>query len=335
MLPQNTQSDEQDILGGGAFDTTGKGVVLNKPVGEYYAQNAASIRTPRMGGPMQMPGSPMGTEDGMEEEPMDDDQMEAESEESLKEHLAALFANSNLSEQFVERAKTIFVAAVNQKLNERSAKLDEAYKASYNNALNNTVSELTEKVDDYLTYVVEEWVNENRLQVERGVKVELAENFIFGLKKLFETNFIDVPDEKYDVLDELYTQIDNQKRHLNKSIHENVSLRKKLIDTAAIAVFAEETAGLAATQVDRLANLAEGVEFDTADEFRRKLRVIKESFLARPAQIQPQVQPRSLPRIQSVNRAIDILETSTVPETLTESTVNAYANAISRHLKNR
>jgi len=334
MLPQNTQSDEQDILGGGAFDTTGRGVVLNKPVGEYYAQNAASIRTPRMGGPMQMPGSPMGTEDGMEEEPMDDE-MEAESEEALKEHLAALFADSNLSEQFVERAKTIFVAAVNQKVNERSAKLYEAYKISFNSALNNTVSELTEKVDDYLTYVVEEWVSENRLQVERGVKVELAENFIFGLKKLFETNFIDVPDEKYDVLDELYTQIDNQKRHLNKSIHENVSLRKKLIDTAAIAVFAEETAGLAATQVDRLANLAEGVEFDTADEFRRKLRVIKESFLARPAQIQPQVQPRSLPRIQSVNRAIDILETSTVPETLTESTVNAYANAISRHLKNR
>jgi hypothetical protein len=287
-----------------------------------------------MGGPMQMPGSPMGTEDGMEEEPMDDE-MEAESEEALKEHLAALFADSNLSEDFVERAKTIFVAAVNQKVNERSAKLYEAYKISFNSALNNTVSELTEKVDDYLTYVVEEWVSENRLQVERGVKVELAENFIFGLKKLFETNFIDVPDEKYDVLDELYTQIDNQKRHLNKSIHENVSLRKKLIDTAAIAVFAEETAGLAATQVDRLANLAEGVEFDTADEFRRKLRVIKESFLARPAQIQPQVQPRSLPRIQSVNRAIDILETSTVPETLTESTVNAYANAISRHLKNR
>jgi hypothetical protein len=237
MLPQNTQSDEQDILGGGAFDTTGKGVVLNKPVGEYYAQNAASIQTPKSGAPMQMPGSPMGTEDEMEEEPMDDE-MEAESEESLKEHLAALFANSNLSEQFVERAKTIFVAAVNQKLNERSAKLDEAYKASYNNALNNTVSELTEKVDDYLTYVVEEWVNENRLQVERGIKVELAENFIFGLKKLFETNFIDVPNEKYDVLDELYTQIDTQKEQLNKSIHENVSLRKKLLDTAAVAVFA-------------------------------------------------------------------------------------------------
>ena len=234
MLPQNMQSDEQDILGGGAFDTTGKGVVLNKPVGDFYAQNAASIQTPKSGAPAQMPGSPMGTEDEMEEE-----DMEAESEESLKEHLAALFANSNLSEDFVERAKTIFVAAVNEKLNERSVKLDEAYKASYTNALNNTVSELTEKVDDYLTYVVEEWVNENRLQVERGIKVELAENFIFGLKKLFESNFIDVPAEKYDVLDELYTQIDVQSKQLNKSIHENVNLRKKLLDTAAVAVFAE------------------------------------------------------------------------------------------------
>jgi hypothetical protein len=266
----------------------------------------------------------------MEEEPTDDE-LQAESEESLKEHLAALFANSNLSEDFVERAKTIFVAAVNQKLNERSYKLQEAYQNTYSNALSSTVSELTEKVDDYLTYVVEEWVKENRLQVERGVKVELAENFIFGLKKLFETNFIDVPDEKYDVLDELYSEIDNQKRHLNKSIHENVSLRKKLLDTAAIAVFAEETAGLASTQIDKLANLAEGVEFDNANEFRRKLRVIKESFFARPVQYVPQ----PLPRIQSVNRAIDILETSSVPETLTESTVNAYANAISRHLKNR
>jgi hypothetical protein len=331
MLPQNTQSDEQDILGGGAFDTTGRGFVLNKPVGEYYAQNAASIQTPKMGGPMQMPGSPMGTEDEMDEEPMDYDQMEAESEEALKEHLAALFANSNLSEDFVERAKTIFVAAVNQKLNERSYKLQEAYQRRYSEALASTVSELSEKVDDYLTYVVEEWVTENRLQVERGVKVELAENFIFGLKKLFETNFIDVPDEKYDVLDELYTEIDNKNEELNKSINENVSLRKKLLDTAAIAVFAEETAGLAATQVDKLANLAEGVEFDNADEFRRKLRVIKESFFARPVQVQPQ----ALPRIQSVNRAIDILETSTVPETLTESTVNVYANAISRHLKHR
>lgn len=326
MLPQNMQSDEQDILGGGAFDTTGKGVVLNKPVGDFYAQNAASIQTPKSGAPVQMPGSPMGTEDEMEEE-----DMEAESEESLKEHLAALFANSNLSEDFVERAKTIFVAAVNEKLNERSVKLDEAYKASYTNALNNTVSELTEKVDDYLTYVVEEWVNENRLQVERGIKVELAENFIFGLKKLFESNFIDVPAEKYDVLDELYTQIDVQSKQLNKSIHENVNLRKKLLDTAAVAVFAEESAGLAATQVDKLANLAEGVQFDNPEEFRRKLKVIKESFFARPAVAPQQVQPR----IQPANRTIDILETSTVPETLTESTVNAYANAISRHLKHR
>jgi hypothetical protein len=327
MLPQNNQSDEQDILGGGAFDTTGRGFVLNKPVGDFYAQNAASIQTPKSGAPVQMSGSPMGTED----EDMEDEDMEAESEESLKEHLAALFANSNLSEDFVERAKTIFVAAVNQKLNERSNKLHESYQKHYSGALAATVRELTEKVDDYLTYVVEEWVTENRLQVERGVKVELAENFIFGLKKLFESNFIDVPDEKYNVLDELYTELDSRKEQLNTSIHENVNLRKKLLDTAAVAVFAEETSGLVATQVDKLASLAEGVEFDSPDEFRRKLKVIKESFFTRPAGAPQQVQPR----IQRANRTIDILETSTVPETLTESTVNAYANAISRHLKHK
>jgi hypothetical protein len=328
MLPQNTQSDEQDILGGGAFDTTGQGFVLNKPVGDFYAQNVASIQTPKMGAQDQMAGSPMGTEDEMDDEDME---AETETEDSLKEHLAALFANSNLSEDFVERTKTIFVAAINEKLNERSNRLHEAYQKHYSNALAATVGELTEKVDDYLTYVVEEWVTENRLQVERGVKVELAENFIFGLKKLFESNFIDVPDEKYDVLDELYTELDSQKEQLNKSIHENVNLRKKLLDTAAVAVFAEETSGLAATQVDKLASLAEGVEFDNTDEFRRKLRVIKESFFARPAVASQQTQTR----IQPANRTIDILETSTVPETLTESTVNVYANAISRHLKHR
>ena len=324
MLPQNNQSDEQNIIGGGAFDTTGKGFVLNKPVGDFYAQNAASIQTPKSGAPVQMSGSPMGTEDGMEESM-------AETEESLKEHLAALFANSNLSEDFVERAKTIFIAAINDKLNERSQRINEHYQISYSSALENTVNQLAEKVDDYLTYVVEEWVNENKLQVERGVKVEIAENFIFGLKKLFETNFIDVPDQKYDVLDELYSKIDEQHEHLNSTINENINLRKKLLDTGAVAVFAQETAGLAATQIDKLANLAEGVQFDNPEEFRRKLKTIKESFFATKVNVQAQ-QPRALPRMQ---KPIDILETSSVPETLTESTVNVYANAISRHLKHK
>ncbi|NBO58206.1 MAG: T4 prohead core scaffold protein, partial [Chitinophagia bacterium] len=98
-----------------------------------------------------------------------------------------------------------------------------------------------EKVDDYLTYVVEEWINENKLQVERGIKVELAENFIFGLKKLFESNFIDVPNEKYDILDELYNKIEEQETSLNTSMNENIALRKKLLESAAVTVFAQET----------------------------------------------------------------------------------------------
>ena len=337
MLPQNTNQmqmnvNDYDISGKGSMDAMGKGVNVPSPLEGMYQQNASSYQRYVGGGavPMQA-GSPMGTEDEQTEEDADSEESMAETEDSLKEHLAALFANTNLSEDFVEKAKTIFVAAINDKLNERSQRINEHYQISYSSALENTVNQLAEKVDDYLTYVVEEWVNENKLQVERGVKVEIAENFIFGLKKLFETNFIDVPDQKYDVLDELYSKIDEQHEHLNSTINENINLRKKLLDTGAVAVFAQETAGLAATQIDKLAELTEGVEYDNLDEFRRKLKTIKESFFATRAQA-PRPQIKALPRMQ---KPIDILETSSVPETLTESTVNVYANAISRHLKHK
>lgn len=337
MLPQNTNQmqmnvNDYDISGKGSMDAMGKGVSVPAPLEGMYQQNAASYQRYVGGGavPMQA-GSPMGTQDEQPEEGEETEESMAETEESLKEHLAALFANTNLSEDFVEKAKTIFVAAINDKLNERSHRINEHYQISYSSALENTVNQLAEKVDDYLTYVVEEWVNENKLQVERGVKVEIAENFIFGLKKLFETNFIDVPDQKYDVLDELYTKIDEQNHQLNSTINENINLRKKLLDTGAVAVFAQETAGLAATQIDKLAELTEGVEYDNLDEFRRKLKTIKESFFATKVNVQAR-QPRALPRMQ---KPIDILETSSVPETLTESTVNVYANAISRHLKHK
>ena len=337
MLPQNTNTmqmnvNDYDITGKGSNDAMGRGVSVPSPIEGLYQQNVSSYQQYAGGGVNPMPaGSPMGTQDEEPQEGEDTEESMAETEDSLKEHLAALFANTNLSEDFVEKAKTIFIAAINDKLNERSHKINEQYHLSYSSALENTVNDLAEKIDDYLTYVVEEWVNENKLQVERGVKVEIAENFIFGLKKLFETNFIDVPDQKYDILDELYTKIDTQHEQLNSTINENINLRKKLLDTGAIAIFAQETSGLAATQIDKLAELTEGVEYDNLDEFRRKLKTIKESFFSTRVKA-PVQQTKALPKLQ---QSIDILETSSVPETLTESTVNVYANAISRHLKHR
>lgn len=203
------------------------------------------------------------------------------------------------------------------------------YQAEYANALQNTVGELTEKVDDYLTYVVEEWINENKLQVERGIKIELAENFIFGLKKLFENNFIDVPNEKYDVLDELYTTIEEQTTHINSVMNENIKLKKGLLESTAVNIFARETQGLAATQVEKLASLAEGLEYESPEQFRNKLQILKESYFAAPAQ-QPVAQAQSL---RSHPRVLDILDTSTEPETLTEGVMDVYTKALSRHLK--
>jgi hypothetical protein len=321
-MPQGTQI-EQDFEGKGSFDAEGKGFMLGTayPPAEGLAQmNMSTIATPKVPA-MGMPGAaPVAKKEEEKEE-------EEGSEEALKEHLAALFANANLSEDFVEKAKTIFVAAVNEKVNEIGQQLVEHYQAEYSKALENTVGELTEKVDDYLTYVVEEWVNENKLQVERGIKIELAENFIFGLKKLFENNFIDVPDEKYDVLDELYTTIEEQNTKINNVMNENIKLKKGLLESAAVNVFAQETHGLAATQIEKLASLAEGIEYDSPEQFRQKLNILKESYFAAPAPQAAQNTVRNMPRV------LDILDTSSEPETLTEGVMDVYSKALSRHLK--
>lgn len=328
-----------DFMGKGSFDTTGRGFQIPSSIEGLDGRNKASISGPGRATSSNNMGMGMGM--GMRSAPVEEPEMEEEmeeedyesAEEALKEHLAALFANTNLSEDFIEKAKTIFVAAVNEKVAQSSRQIAEYYVNEYNIALEGMTDQLTEKVDDYLTYVVEEWVTENKLQVERGLKVELAENFIFGLKKLFETNFIDVPDEKYNVLDELYETIDDQNSELNNVINANVVLRKKIVESATVAIFAEETRGLAATQVERLKNLCEGVEYDSPEMFRDKLRIIKESFLRsqhvpapRVRPISPVVPVRSLP-------PVDILETSTQPEVITEGVMNKYTQALSRHTK--
>jgi len=317
----NDTSVEMDILGKSSFDAEGKGFILQtkNPPAEGLAQmNMRTVQGPM--GQMMQPGQEQQAQ-GQEEE-------DESSEENLKEHLAALFANTNLSEDFVEKAKTIFVAAVNERANALATRINEAYKAEYSAALAGTVNELTEKVDDYLTYVVEEWVNENKLQVERGIKVELAENFIFGLKKLFESNFIDVPNEKYDVLDELYSTIEEQNNQLNGAMNENINLKKKLLESAAVAVFAQETQGLAHTQIEKLANLAEGMEYDSADQFRNKIQILKESYFGN-GHVSSQSAPVAMPR---VSRKLDILDTSSEPEMINEG-MDIYRKAISRHLK--
>ena len=326
-MPQGTQV-EHDIDGKGAFDAEGKGFVL----GTAYppAEGLAQINMKTISGPMGQAGmgQPQMQKSATKQDSQEEDTSDEETEDNLKEHLANLFANSNLSEDFVEKAKTIFVAAVNDRAKALSVSINEHYNKKYSSALSATVNELTEKVDDYLTYVVEEWINENKLQVERGIKVELAENFIFGLKKLFETNFIDVPNEKYNVLDELYTKIENQEDSLNETIKQNISLKKKLLESAAVAAFAQETHGLAQTQIEKLANLAEGIEFDNVEQFRNKIQILKESYFGN-VNNQSQSTQKTMPKF---SQKVDILDTVTEPELISEG-MDIYKRAISRHLK--
>ena len=204
--------------------------------------------------------------------------------EEVDEHMDALTAGSDdLSEEFKTKAATVFESAVNSKVKE----IAETMEADYNNKLEQESAkakeELTEKVDSYLSYVVEEWMKENEIALERGIKGEIAEDFITGLKKLFSEHYIDVPDEKYDVLEAQATKIEDLEKKLNEQIEKNVELNKDNADKTRNEVMAEVAADLADTQKEKFAKLAEEIEYSNAEDFKKKCETIKESYFGQKA----------------------------------------------------
>jgi len=197
-------------------------------------------------------------------------------------HVEALVSGENdLSEEFKTKAATVFEAAIKSKVGE----IAETMEADYNNKLEQESAkakeELTEKVDSYLSYVVEEWMKENEIALERGIKGEIAEDFISGLKKLFSEHYIDVPDEKYDVLEAQATKIDDLEKKLNEQIEKNVELNKDNADKTKNEVMAEVAADLADTQKEKFAKLAEEIEYSTSEDFKKKCETIKESYFGK------------------------------------------------------
>ena len=204
--------------------------------------------------------------------------------EEVDEHMDALTAGSDdLSEEFKTKAATVFESAVNSKVKE----IAETMEADYNNKLEQESAkakeELTEKVDSYLSYVVEEWMKENEIALERGIKGEIAEDFISGLKKLFSEHYIDVPDEKYDVLEAQATKIEDLEKKLNEQIEKNVELNKDNAVKTKNEVMAEVAADLADTQKEKFAKLAEEIEYSNAEDFKKKCETIKESYFGQKA----------------------------------------------------
>ena len=191
---------------------------------------------------------------------------------------ALVSSDADLSEEFKDKAATIFEAAVKTRIQEQTKILEAQYEEKLSAETETVKEAMVEKVDSYLNYVVEEWMKENELAVERGIRTEIAEDFITGLKDLFKEHYIDVPEEKYNVLDDLTNQNKKLEEKLNEQIAKNVDLSKEVSSSAKSKAINEVASDLADTEKEKFEKMAENVEYDSADKFREKLETIKESY---------------------------------------------------------
>jgi len=256
-------SADYDASGRGSYDASGRGeqdagtetipdniAMMNQAsiAAKSLAYNPATVYVPQMGA------------------------------EEVAEHVSAMFDGEDLSEEFVVKAADIFEAAVNSKINEYAGMVDESYTQTLTEQLDNVVVNLAEKVDEYLNYVVTEWMTENEVAVERGIKTDVAESFIKGLKGLFEAHYVDIPNERYDILDDLFEVNEQLQESLNSQINTNIQLNSFLDKAEREQIFAHYTQDLADTEIEKFANLAENVAYDNANVYSQKLQNIKEGY---------------------------------------------------------
>ena len=201
---------------------------------------------------------------------------------NVKEDVDALInGEDNLTEEFKAKAATIFEAAIKSKVGAEIDRLEEEYAKNLEEAKEAAKSELTEKVDSYLNYVVEEWMKENELAIEKGVKGEIAEDFITGLKQLFEDHYIDIPDEKYNVLEAQATEIDELKGKLNEATSKIVDLNKEVGEQTKASIFESVSDSLADSEKEKFKGLVESIDYEDADSYKSKLETIKESYFVK------------------------------------------------------
>jgi ribosomal protein S25 len=288
---------DYDATGKGSVDATGKGSMTAAPIA------AAPVAVPGIPAPIvpnSMPGmkkaaAPVTTNNSEEEEESDENEtteveestevdQEAEAlaeqaREQFRAALVSLLGEENASEELVSRLEAIFEAAVSDRVEKTVETIIEGVDNNVKDYLETVTETLVEKVDDYLDYIVEEWITDNAVAVEQGIKTQIAENFISGLKNLFENHYIDVPNEKYNVLDELYAQNRELEAKLNEAVNVNINLKKQGELTECAGIFVAATRDMADTQVAKLQNLMENVSFSSPEEYRQKLIAIKDNYL--------------------------------------------------------
>ena len=237
----------------------------------------------------------------------------------MKEDVAALTEGEELSEEFKQKAATVFEAAVKAKLVEEIENLEGEYETKVNETVSEAKEEIVDKVDAYLNYVVEEWMKENELAIEKGLRNEITEDFIGGLKSLFESHYINVPQEKYDVIESQAAEIEKLKEDYNKSMEKNIELNQKIAESTREEIIKDVSSDLAATESDKLKGLAEGIEYKDAESFRKSVETLKNSYYPKAK--------------ASDTESNEVAEQNAGTDNLSES-MAAYTAAISKSKKN-
>jgi len=243
---------------------------------------------------------------------------------NVEEDLKALIEGEELSEEFQDKARVIFETAIKTKVEEIKEELQESYAAALVEELETIKGGLIERVDSYLEYVSDEWIQENALEVEAGLKTEMTESFLEGMKGLFEEHYVTIPEEKYDVLNSMVDKLDEMEGKLNEQIERNVALNRRLAESTADVIFADVTEGLADTQKEKLATLAENVEFESESDYREKLGTLKESYFP--------TKGTSAPKSTSENLSEEVSTDEVVSQDV-NPTMQAYLGMLSRAAK--
>jgi hypothetical protein len=238
----------------------------------------------------------------------------------MKEDIDALFADdSTISEEFKSKVSTIFEARVQDRVTQIEEETEERYAGMLEEAVESIKQDLTEKVDDYLSYIVEQWMEENQIAIESGLRSEMTEDFIAGLRNLFAEHYIDVPAEKVDLVDELAGKVEELETKLNEEIERGVSYAKALVESRKKEITAEVCEGLIATQVEKIKTLAESVEFSTEDEYKEKLETIRENYF-----------PSGVKKASESQLQEEVTDGSEKQVVSNDPYVSAVANAISK-----
>ena len=305
---------------------------LKDPAGEgSYAANLKSVKgfmtkkeqTPPKMEEAETEGDVVAEDQTSEEEVVAEEEEvtqlpEITDEVDIDDDVNALLGGQELSEEFREKAKTIFEAALKSKVAELREAMDAHYEAKLVEEVEGMKDELIERVDSYLEYVADEWLQENALQVERGIRTEMTESFLAGMRGLFEEHYVSIPEDKYDVVENMVDKLDEMESKLNEQIEKNITITKSLSEATGGNILSDVSEGLSTTQKEKLASLAEGVEFESEESYKEKLETLKESYF------------KTSPKRSDT----EVLTEEATPAAAPTDAMSAYIQALSHATKN-